>query len=106
MSLKAFVIIDMSSDSLSIYDSSIEAKIYFSSSVLLFFRTKFPSSNYSKVIMSPVYSWYDVAYGIYETSGHIASASEYGIDVYDNSLENISSNTISCEETIFRALGT
>ena len=56
--------------------------------------------------MSPVCSWYDVAYRIYETAGRIESASEYGRDVYANALENVSSNTTSCEENIFRVLGT
>ena len=38
---------------------------------------------------------------MYETAGRIAIASEYGFDVYANALENVSSNTTSCEETIF-----
>ena len=45
-------------------DSSIEAKIDSSSSALCLFSTKLPSSNYAKVIPLPVYSQYDVAYGI------------------------------------------
>ena len=43
-------------------------------------------------------------YGIYETAGRVASASEYGCDVYANSLENVSSNKTSREETIKRVL--
>ena len=54
--------------------------------------------------MSPVCSWYDVTYRIYKTSGCIASASEYGHDVYANTLERVSSNTMSCEETILHLL--
>ena len=42
---------------------------------------------------------------MYETAGSIAHASEYGCDVYGNALENISSNTALCEETIFSVLG-
>ena len=56
--------------------------------------------------MSPDCSWYDVAYKIYETADRIASASEYGSDVYANTLENVLSNKTSCEDTIFRVLGT
>ena len=36
--------------------------------------------------MSPVCSWDDVGYIIYETAGLITSASEYGRDVYANVL--------------------
>ena len=43
---------------------------------------------------------------MYETAGLIESASEYGNEVYANTLENISSKTTLCEETIFRVLGT
>ena len=39
--------------------------------------------------MLPVCSWDDVAYGIYETDGRIAIASEYGRDVYANAVEYI-----------------
>ena len=31
-----------------------------------------------------IFSWDDVAYGIYETDGHVSNASEYGHDVYAN----------------------
>ena len=51
------------------------------------------------------FSWDDAAYGIYETSGCTVSASEYGSDVYANALENVLSNTTSCEETVFCVLG-
>ena len=39
-------------------------------------------------------------YGIYKTSGRIASSSEYKRDVYANALLNVLSNTTPCEETI------
>ena len=52
----AFVLIDPSSESLSADDSSIETKIYSYSSALRSFSTKLTSSNYAKVIMSPVCS--------------------------------------------------
>ena len=35
----------------------------------------------------------------------VTSASEYGCGMYDNAQENISSNTMSCEATIFHVLG-
>ena len=56
--------------------------------------------------MSPFCSWYDVLHGIYETSGHISSASEYGCGVYANALDLFWSDTMSYEETTFRLLGT
>ena len=56
--------------------------------------------------MSSVYSLDDVAYRMHKTAGHIVSASEYGRDMYDNTLEKRSSNTTLCEETILRVLGT
>ena len=56
--------------------------------------------------MFPVCSWDDVAYGIYETAGCMEISSEYGHDMYANTLENIFSNTTSCEETIFCVLHT
>ena len=62
---------------------------------------KIPSSKCSKVIMLPVCSWNYSAYGMYETTGCVASASEYGHDVYANSLENIFSNAMPCGEAIF-----
>ena len=40
------------------------------------------------------------------TAGNIISASDRGCDVYANVLENILLNTTSCEETIFRLIGT
>ena len=56
--------------------------------------------------MSPVCSWDYVVHGIYETACHIGSLSECGRDVYANALELFSSDKTSCEETIFRVLGT
>ena len=56
--------------------------------------------------MLPVCSWDCVVYVIYNTSGCIASDSEYGSDIYDNALEKLLSNTTSCEETILFVLGT
>ena len=96
----------LSSESSSIYNSSIEAGIYLSTSVLCYFSIKFPSSNCAKVTTLPVCSCYNVAYIIHKTSGCIESASEYRSDVYANTLENVFSNTASCEENNFRALGT
>ena len=96
-----FKLIYLSSESPSVYDSSIEAQIDSSystlhkfytnsySSALHSFSTKFPSSNCEKVIISPVCSWYDVGYGIYETPGRIVSASIYRRDVYVNVIENV-----------------
>ena len=55
--------------------------------------------------MLPVCSWDDTAYGIYDTSGCVKSASEYGRDMYAKTLENVSSDKKSREETIFRVLG-
>ena len=85
---------------------SIEEKYYSSSSELRSFSTKPPSSKCAKVIMSPVCSWSDVAYRIYNNSGLVSSVSEYGCDVYADAQENVSSNTTSCEEYDFRVLGT
>ena len=45
-------------------------------------------------------------YGIYETAGCIASASDYGCGMYANTLEMFSPNTTSCGENIFRLIGT
>ena len=59
-----------------------------------------------KVIMSPVFSLEDVAYGVYVTAGRIAIASAYGRDVYDNALEKLSSNTTSYDDITFLLLGT
>ena len=117
MSSRFFVLIDPSSESSSVDDSSIEAEInsyssalrlfsnYLYSSPLHSFSNISYSSNCAKVIMSPLCSWDYVAYRICENSGCIASASEYGLDVYANALENIFSNTTSCEENIFHVLG-
>ena len=87
MSSRAFVLIDPPSESLSVDNSSIEAKFGSYSSALCFFSNQLPSSNCAKVIMPSVCSWYDAAYGIYDTSCHIARASEYRRDVYANALE-------------------
>ena len=56
--------------------------------------------------MSLVCSWDDVAYGIYETFGRGVSDSEYGCDVYYNTLGIFLSNKIPCEESVLRVLGT
>ena len=56
--------------------------------------------------MPQVCLWDDVAYGIYDISLCVASSPEYGCDVYYNAIDNVLSNTMSCEETIFCALGT
>ena len=87
MSYRAFVLIDPSSDSSSVDDSSIEAKIDSSYATLRSFPTKFTSSNCEKVMILPACSWDDVAYRIYNTYGCITSASEYLRDMYDNALE-------------------
>ena len=105
MSSRAFVLIDPSSESSSVDDSSIEAEMDSSYSALCSIYSKPPSSKCAKVIMLPVYSWDDVVYGIYKTYGFIVSESEYGLDVYANTIENILSNTTSREETIFCVLG-
>ena len=74
MYTRAFLLIDPSQESLSVYDSSIESKIGSSYATLRSFSTKPPSSNCAKVIILPVCSWYDVVYGIYKTAGFIAGA--------------------------------
>ena len=61
---RAFILIDFSSESLSVDNSSIEDKIDSYHSALRLFYTKVPSSKYAKVIMSPVCSWDDAVYGI------------------------------------------
>ena len=43
---------------------------------------------------------------MYKTDGHIASASEYGNEVYANALENVLSNKTSHEKNIIHVLGT
>ena len=52
------------------------------------------------------FSWDDVAYGMYDTAGFIASASQYVHDLYSNALEYVLSSTTACEENIFFVLGT
>ena len=89
MSSREFIIIYLSSESSSIYDSSVEAEIYSTSATLRSFYTKPPSSNCANVIILSVWSWYDVAYRIYETAGPVMSASEYGCGVYANTLKNV-----------------
>ena len=90
MSSTAFVLIDPSSDSLCVYDSPIEAEIYlFSYTTIRLFSTKLSSSNCTKVLIPPVFSWDDVPYRVYETDGCTRSISEYGHDVYANALENV-----------------
>ena len=98
---RGFVLIDPSSESFSVDDSSIEAKIdsYYTS--FRSFSTKFPSSNCAKVIIFPVCSWDYLACGIYNTAACIASASEYVRYVYANALEKRLSNKTSCEEKKF-----
>ena len=86
ISLGEFVHKDPSSDSSSIDDLSIEAEIDSSSSAFRLFPTKYPSTNYAKVMMSTVFSWDDVVCGIYETTVHIENSSEYGNDMYSNAL--------------------
>ena len=98
MYLRTFVLINTSSESLPVYESSIEAGIDSSSSALRSFSGNFPSSKCAKFIMLPVCSWNDVAYRIYNSASHIASASEYRRDVYSNALENILSNKTSCKK--------
>ena len=66
----------------------------------------FPSSNCVNVIKFPVFSFKDVAYGVYVTAGRITIASEYGRDVNDNALEKLSSNTTSYDDITFLLLGT
>ena len=106
MYLIAFVLMYLSSESSSVDVSSIEAKFYSYYSELRSFSTKLPSSKCSKAIMSPVCSWDDAVYVIYNTYGCIASASEYSSDIYANALETLSSNTTSFEKTILCVLGT
>ena len=72
---------------MSVDNLSSEEKIDSYSYALRLFFVKLPSSNCEKVIMLPVCSWDDVAYGIYETDGRIVSASKYGSDVYANALD-------------------
>ena len=104
MSLLASVLID-SLQLFSTYDSSIEAKFYSSSTKLRSFYNNPLSLNCAKVIMSLDGSWDYILYGMYKTSGRAACASKYVHDVYDNTLENVSINTTSCEETVFCVIG-
>ena len=76
----------ISSELSSADDSSIEAEIDSSSSNLLLFSNYSPYSNCAKVIISPVCSWEDTAYVIYDTAGRVSSAYEYGRDVYAKAL--------------------
>ena len=68
--------------------------------------SKFPSSNCTNLIISPVVPFGDVSYGMYDTSGYISIASEYGCDTYNNSLEKVPSKTTSYEDTILCLGGT
>ena len=89
------------------YNSSIAAKINSSySDTLHFFSTKPPSSNYAEVIISPVFSWDDVAYERYQTADCVASAFEYVCDMYYNALGFPPPNTTSCDKNIFCVVGT
>ena len=63
------------------------------------------SSNCANVIIFPVCSFEDVAYGVYVTSGRIDVASEEGRDVNDIALETLSSNTTLYEDITFIVLG-
>ena len=45
--------------------------------------------------MLPVFLWDNVAYIIYKIDGYISSDSEYGHDIYANTIENVLSNTTS-----------
>ena len=101
ISSRAFILIDPPSDSLSVYYSSIESIIDAYSATFSSFPTKLPSSNYTKVIILPVFSWDDVLYRIYENSGHTTSASEYGRDPYYNQLEKFLSNKTPRKETLY-----
>ena len=58
------------------------------------------------MIILPFCHFEDVAYSMYETDGIIAVDSEYGFDVYANSLEKLSSKTTLYEDTILRLCGT
>ena len=74
MSSRSFVLIDSSSESSFVDNSSIEEKIDSYTSALHSYSTKTPSSNCAKVIMLLVCSWYYVSYIIYDPSGCKASA--------------------------------
>ena len=64
-SFRAFVLIDLSSDSSSVDDSSIVAEIDSSPATFRSFYNKSRSSNRAKVMISPVCSCDNLAYGIY-----------------------------------------
>ena len=68
--------------------------------------SKPPSSNCANVIISPVWSFKDLSYGMYETTGCIDIPSEYGCDVYAKALETISSKSTLYEDTILPLWGT
>ena len=70
------------------------------SKCLRYYDSKPPSSNCANVNISPVCYFEDVAYGMYNTSGRIAIASEYGCDVYTKALGKLSSKITSYEDTI------
>ena len=101
ISSRAFVFIYLSSDSSSVDESSIESKIDSYYNTLSNFPTKSLSSNCAKVIIFPVFSCDDSEYRIHKTDVCVASASEYGHDMFANAIENSSLITTSCEETIF-----
>ena len=84
--LKNVRTIDLSSESSSVDDSPIEAKIDSYSSSLCSFYNKPPSSNRAKVILLPIFSWDDAVYRIYNTAGCMTSSSEDGRDVYANTI--------------------
>ena len=58
------------------------------------------------MIILPVCSLEYVAQGVYVTARHIDIASEYGHDIYANTLDEISSKTTSYEDIIFLVVGT
>ena len=71
-----------------IIESSLDSTPHSASLQVLY--TKLPSSNCANVIIFPVYSFEDVAYGVYTTDIFIAITSEYGDDIYTNGLEKLS----------------
>ena len=58
------------------------------------------------MITSPVFSFEEVEYGMYDTSGRIAIASKYGCNVYYKALEKLSSKMKSYEDATLRLSGT
>ena len=101
---REFVLIDPSSESSSIDHSSIEAEINSSSSALRSISLNSPLQTV-KLYNVASFSYDDVTYGTYETASCVASAPEYGRDVYANTPELFLSNKTSCEETIFHVIG-